>query len=448
MPVLSRQNARLAPRASPVEATPVLSVKEVGREDVVYNVRVAPHHNYFAGGVLVHNCDDPNRVKGTNETDEARAAVAQWAREAMQNRLNDLSRDAIVVIQQRLHENDVSGTILEHLGDEYCFLCVPMEYEAGRHFSHYTGWNDGQDPRQHDGELAWPERYPAHVLQSYKRNQYLWSGQYQQNPIPRGGGIFKEDWWREYEVPKDGIYDFIPVFTAAFLDTAFKEEEENDYSALVVLSVYDAPKTGQRRIMLTDAWKKRLPLHGVRTERNPGEDERAYLRRASHKWGLCEWTAFTCQKRGVERLVVEDSARGHDVNAEIRRLYANRDWGVVLMPARGDKWSRANAVVDLFVDDMIYAPGNYLCSTHNVPYCKDCPSEATAWYWRDFVQDVINEMCSFPRGAHDDLVDAFVMGLRHLREIGMAVRREEREILEREMAMFKPRARSPALYPC
>lgn len=375
--------------------------------------------------------DDPHKLKGTAETPEARMATTQWVREAMQNRLNDLRRDAIVVIMQRLHEDDASGSIMEHLGDEYCHLIVPMEYESNRHFSHYTGWNEGEDPRTDDGELAWPERYPWSVLMSYKRNAYLWSGQYQQRPSPRGGGIFKDDWWQPYEVPTSGFYEFDPIFTLASLDTAFKEKEENDYSALTVWAVYDHPKTGQRRVMLTDAWHKKLPLHGKHVPRIAGETEKTYLKRASRDWGLCEWITFTCNKRGVERLVIEDSARGHDTAMEIQRLFMNEKWGVVLEPVKGgDKWDRAQAVVDIFTDDMVWAPGTWV---------------GDMWTWRDFVKPVMDEMGSFPRGTHDDFVDSVVQALKYLRKLGLAIRREERHFLERAMLQYKKPL--PPLYP-
>lgn len=367
--------------------------------------------------------DDPHKLKGTAETDEARDAITNWFREGMQNRLNDLKRDVIVVIMQRVHENDTSGAVMTHLGNEYCHLIIPMEYESNRHFSHYTGWNDGNDPRTRDGQLAWVDRYGPKELASFKRNAYLWSGQYQQNPIPRGGGIFKESWWQTYEVPPSKSYDFTPLFVLASLDTAFKEGEQNDYNALTVWAVYDDALTKRRRMIMVDAWQKRLPLHGERVERKRDEPEHAYQRRAQAKWGLVEWVNHTCTKRRVTRLIIEDASRGHDLNAEIQRLYSARDWGVHLVPARGDKWSRASAVVDLFTDEMIYAPAELV---------------GDMWQWREWAAEVITQMCSFPRGTHDDLVDSVVMALLHLRQIGLAIRREERDLAEEDMARHRP----------
>ena len=377
--------------------------------------------------------DDLHNVKEA-ESDTVRHETVRWFREAMSNRLNDLKTGSLTGIMQRTHEEDVSGAILED-GD-YTHLCIPMEYESARHCVTPIGW---EDPRQEDGELAWPERFPGDELAKFKRQIYLWAGQYQQRPAPRGGGIFKEEWWQTYEVPSTRAYDFQPIFVVASLDTAFKEKEENDYSALTVWAVYDDDKSKNRRIMMVDAWKRRLPLHGVHVPRGPSEKERDYLRRSMPQWGLTEWVNYTCQRRKVDRLIVEDSARGHDLNNEIRRLHGARNWGVHLIPARGDKTARAHSVVDLFTDGMIYAPGEWLCHAHNLPHCKLCTEDTMTWRWRDWAQMVITDMSVFPKGAHDDIVDSAVHALRHLRDIGLAIRREERQLTEEMMAKERPK---------
>ncbi len=368
--------------------------------------------------------DDAHNVHQA-ESDVVRENTVRWFRESMSNRLNSLKESAIVVIMQRVHEADVSGAILEDGG--YLHYCVPMEYDGARHCATKIGWSD---PRTEDGELAWPERFSAEDLAPFKRNPYLWAGQYQQTPAPRGGGIFRDEWWQCYEVPKSGLYEFEPLFVLASLDTAFKEKEENDYSALTVWGVYDHPQTKHRRIILMDAWRKKLPLNATQLYREKGETDLEYYRRCQPHWGLTDWVAHTCTRRKVNRLIVEDSARGYDLNAEIRRLFGIRNWGVQLVPARGDKWSRANSVVDVFTDQMVFAPGTW---------------DGDVWIWRDWVETLLSEMRSFPKGVHDDMVDSCVHALRYLRDIGLAVRREERLFDEEELAKY----RSPAqkLYP-
>jgi intein/homing endonuclease len=144
----------------------VRGIKEAGREDVTYNVRVSPCHNYFAGGILVHNCDDPHSIKQA-ESDIVRAETTRWFREAMSNRLNDLATDAIIVIMQRSHDEDVAGVILSE-DFNYTVLSIAMEYDATRQTAgvkNEIGW---VDPRSEDMELAWPERFPQSVVDQTK----------------------------------------------------------------------------------------------------------------------------------------------------------------------------------------------------------------------------------------------------------------------------------------
>lgn len=437
--LLPRETARRQEGAAETCTRIVRSVKIIGREDVVYNVRVGPHHNYFASGLLVHNCDDLNKIKGTAESDESRNSTSTWATEAMQNRLNDLQRDAIINIQQRTHEEDVSGTILKQLADEYCALILPMQYEPNRHFTHYTGWNEGQDPRQDSGELAWPERYPSEVLQSFKRNAYLWSGQYQQNPVPRGGGLFKDDWWQVHEVQRSegGVIKFVPpiapIFVLASLDTAYSEKEENDPSALTVWAVHDNQITKRRNILMVDAWAKMLPhLSGPRQDPHPNEHPAVFRRRAMQKWGLAEWVADTCTRRRVNLLIVENKNRAPDVIKEIKKLFADRDWGIRSIDIRGDKWGRAHAITDIFTDEMVHAPAEI--------------TEDGSVIWLDWAQDAMTEISRFPRGGHDDILDSMTMAMKYLRDNGYAIRSEEQSSHERAQ-MMRGHQKRTAIYP-
>lgn len=393
--------------------------------------------------------DDPHKLKGTQESDDARQAVVTWFIEGMQNRVNDLSRDVIITIMQRVHENDVSGAIRKQLFDEYCALLIPMEYTPGRHFSHYKGWNGGQDPRTDKNQLAWPKRYPMKAIASFKRNAYLWAGQYQQDPVPRGGGLFKEDWIQPFNVATGASFEWPggrPLFVLASLDTAFKEGEQNDYSALTIWGAYDDAKTGNRRILLMDAWQKKLPLNGTRTPRMEGEDNNSYMRRSARNWGLVEWVNFTCTQRAVDVLIVEDSARGHDVTNELQRLYRSKRWQVQLIPVRGDKWVRAQAALPVFTDEMVYAPGQWKCAAHGQHDCKviNC-MEVASWFWRDWVKEVIEQLTAFPRGQNDDIVDTVTMALTYLRRRGIAVLRSER--MEEEMRKSEYQEPLEPLYP-
>lgn len=139
--------------------------------------------------------DDPHNVKDA-ESEAKRNEALYWFTEVMPSRVNS-EASAIVIIMQRVHEEDVSGLIIEQeLGYEH--LCVPMRYEVDHPFKSKTSLGF-VDPRTEDGELAWPELYPLTRIERDEKVMRSWggefaiAGQFQQRPAPRGGGMFQED---------------------------------------------------------------------------------------------------------------------------------------------------------------------------------------------------------------------------------------------------------------
>lgn len=74
--------------------------------------------------------DDPHSVR-TAESDTERSNTTRLFREGALNRLNDMQRSALVVIMQRLHEDDISGLILK-LKMGFVHLMLPMEFDPAR----------------------------------------------------------------------------------------------------------------------------------------------------------------------------------------------------------------------------------------------------------------------------------------------------------------------------
>jgi predicted phage terminase large subunit-like protein len=343
--------------------------------------------------------DDPHNVK-ESESDKVRQETVRWFREGMSNRLNDMEKSAIVVIMQRVHEADVSGTIIDSAQD-YEHLMIPMEWD-GRRYHTSIGWTD---PRDEDGELAWPERFSPKVTAALKDllGPYGYAGQYQQAPTPRGGGIFQREWWQLWGNPNDPhdpqFKKFPPCeYVVASLDTAYTEKTENDYSALTIWGCFN-DRYGMPKAILMNAWRDRLAIHE-----------------------LVERTSLTCRRFKVDRLLIENKASGISVSQELRRLHAAEGYGVQLVdPKGGDKTARAYAIQHLFSAEMIYAPD------------------------RDWADMVMTEMASFPRAPHDDLVDSVIQGLKHLRDAGLLIHGSEMAA-EMEGDLMGP-VNSKPLYP-
>ena len=103
--------------------------------------------------------DDPHSVDQAESDAERRTAV-EWFNGTMSTRLNDFTRGHKVVIQQRLHEADLTGDLL--VKGDFELLCLPAEFEPERRCTTSIGWTD---PRVQCGELLWPDKVTAAHLE-------------------------------------------------------------------------------------------------------------------------------------------------------------------------------------------------------------------------------------------------------------------------------------------
>jgi len=152
----------------------------------------------FGGDYLLN--DDPLKAGDENSEAKLEESAKHWT-VTMRTRVNDPNNLKQVVVMQRLAEKDLSGVLLE-MGD-YVHLCLPMEYEP-KLFSFLPPGAPNplnfKDPRTEVGELLNKPRFSKEAVASLKhslRDQY--NGQYQQNPTPPEGNLFKEKWHRYYK---------------------------------------------------------------------------------------------------------------------------------------------------------------------------------------------------------------------------------------------------------
>jgi predicted phage terminase large subunit-like protein len=130
--------------------------------------------------------DDPLNVADANSPVK-RAEALEWFRESAQSRINNAATSAIVVIMQRVHEDDVAAQALE-MGYEH--LNIPMRWDESYRRATSIGWTD---PRTKDGELMFPERFPKEWVDRTEKDMgpYAFAAQYQQTPVPRKGAMFQ-----------------------------------------------------------------------------------------------------------------------------------------------------------------------------------------------------------------------------------------------------------------
>lgn len=396
----------------------------------------------LGGDVLV--LDDPHNTEKV-ESEADRETVLTWWKELSSTRLNDPKQSALIVVMQRLHTQDVSGAILsDQSADEWTHLCLPMRHDPGRHCVTVLKWDHEnldkrgkprplqmwEDPRTEDGELMWPDRFGEKEVKALevKLGPYMASGRLQQIPTPAGGGIFKDEWWEPYNLPLGKPFSHGFDFRIASLDPAFTAKQENDPSGFTVWGVYREPTTGHVKILLLGGWNKWLELHGKEVEKLPEEEPEAYIRRAKPEWGLVEWVSHECTRHNVNLLLVENKGSGHSVAQEIRRLYADKNWGVRLIDPKGqDKRARAYAVQHLFADGMIQAPASI--KGDNILF-------------RDWAQTVMNEMSKFRGmpGEEDNIVDSATQALEYMRQQHFAIRTDEAKAEAESLARHRPKS--------
>ena len=179
------------------------------------------------GNLLI--LDDPLSAQDAH-SERARESLKQWYANTLLSRLDNKAEDAIIVVTQRLHVDDLVGHLLEQGGWTELSLPAIAEVEQvvplGPERYHY----------RKVGELLHPEREPRWALENLKHSMGSvdFAAQYQQEPIAAGGNLIKWHWFTPYdEPPRWEQGDKLIVSW----DTAMSAGELCDYSACVVLQV-------------------------------------------------------------------------------------------------------------------------------------------------------------------------------------------------------------------
>ena len=273
------------------------------------------------------------------------------------SRLNDPAKGAIIVIMQRLHDDDLTGHLLKREPDVWTRLKLPAEFESEQT---WTIPSSGRPITRSAGELLWPERFSRQVLDDLKKalGSWAYAGQYQQDPAPLEGGIIKRDWIQHYQELPGDVRRWIQSW-----DCSFKNTQESDYVVGQVWAQVGA------KYYLVDQVRERMDF--VRTRQ-----------------ALQQMTARYPQAIAK---VVENKANGPAVIASLRSEID----GIIPYDPIDPKIGRLNSVSPLFHGRDVFLPD---------------PSTAP------WVGDFVEEITRFPNAAHDDQVDACSQALMYMRE--------------------------------
>ncbi len=315
------------------------------------------------GGVLTGRGADLLIVDDPLKPDEAlsgaqRGAVNAWFSNTLLSRLNDKRNGAIILIMQRLHEDDLTGYLLRQGG--WDVLRLPAIAEADEEHHIEVEFGRLRTFRRRAGDALHPEREPIEVLRDMRRTmgEYNFAGQYQQSPAPLDGGMVKRDWLRFY-APGDLPADFDLVFQS--WDTASKPTELSDYS---VCTTWGA-KGGD--LYLLHVLRKQLDYPGLKR----AVREQAALHNAA-------------------AVVIEDKASGIQL---IQDLIGEGMHAVKAYKPAGDKIMRLHAQTAMIENGFVHLP-------------REAP-------WLD---SYVHELLIFPNGRYDDQVDSTAQALDWFRQ--------------------------------
>lgn len=332
--------------------------------------------------------DDPHQASNI-ESDAKRTSVIKWHGNTMSSRFNDPKTGVEVVVMQRLHEEDLTGHLLEQEG--WTHLCLPAEYEP----KHPFVWPD--DPRSEAGDLLWPQHIPEKSLRRIAKDMtaQVAAGQLQQRPAPAEGDMLKRADWRYYdpsfsfysrerfgseEVGKlkqrIGRFDMI----VHSWDTSLKDRKDNDFVAGGLWATRGAD------LFLLRLFHERMGLNATIEAMS-----------VAHAWAIGLWPDQP------HYVVIETAANGKDAIAEMKRKVQ----GVMEYNARESKEIRAMAAAPALEGGNCFLPGYAL--PDGTGY-----SERT----NDEVQKFVEECAGFPNVSHDDYVDQWSQAVNWSRAKG------------------------------
>jgi predicted phage terminase large subunit-like protein len=304
------------------------------------------------GGILTGRGADLMLIDDAAKPEEAisealRKRVNDWYNSTAVSRLNSKQNSCVVIISQRLHEDDLVGHVLEQ--EDWDVLKLPAIAERDEEYEIEALGRRRRFTRR-AGEPLHPAREPKEVLDAIRRSvgEFNFAGQYQQAPIPLGGGLVKREWLRTYapgERPE--LFDLI----AQSWDTANKPTEFSDFCVCTTWGIKGS------NIYLLDVLKKRMDYP---------ELKRAVRAQAeAHKASV---------------VLIEDRASGTQL---IQELISEGLHTIKRYVPAGDKQMRLYAQTATIENGFVYLP-------------REAP----------WLADYLHELTTFPNSKYDDQVDS------------------------------------------
>jgi predicted phage terminase large subunit-like protein len=201
---------------------------------------------------------------------------------------------------------------------------------------------------------------------------------------PEESGIVKRKWFEMWSADKE-----IPAFEyiVQSYDCATSDKTQNDPTACTVWGVFKPSREAPMSIMLIDCWSEHIQYPELRSR---------VIKDGASKYG--GENEFGSSKK-VDMILVEDKSAGISLIQDLRRA------GLPVRaynPGNADKLQRLNIVAPIIQKGLVHIP-------------ESAKKRGT---FRQWAEVFMAEVCAFPSGRHDDIVDSTSQALRLLRDLG------------------------------
>lgn len=300
--------------------------------------------------------DDPQNAQGAL-SEQVRTSTNRQLEQTFLSRRNDPTTARIVIVMQRLHEEDFVGHALNLPGLNWELVNLPAIAEEDEEHVYRTPAGR-RVFRRRAGESLHPQRFPLDYLEDMRLTlgAARFATQYQQRPAPAGGGLVQDEWFQRY-AREDTPASFDEVIQS--WDTANKIEEWNDWSVCTTWARLGGA----------------IYLLHVHRERLQFPDLVRAVRRMADRFQ-------------ADIVLIEDQASGTQLLQVLREEGFGK--GRPIKPV-GDKQIRMTNQTALIESGRVWIPSD-----------------------ADWVKTYLHELILFPNARHDDQVDSTSQALGYL----------------------------------
>lgn len=213
----------------------------------------------FGADLLI--VDDPFKNRQEADSKVIRKNVWQEWEDTLKTRIQ--GQKIVIVIHTRWHDDDLIGKLLKQEdAHEWLLVNLPAECEKP----------EVDLLSRYEGQPLWPENsYDNKYFDAYRKSPRTWAALYQQRPTISGGNLFKQEYFRYFEIDSRGYYvlhdgfigqepqtrRFAPHECWVFqtIDTALKEKEQSDSTGMLTVVV-----TPDWDLLFLDAFLQKLEV--------------------------------------------------------------------------------------------------------------------------------------------------------------------------------------------